>query len=273
MDNQEQHTLWLWMEGVFARRISYFLLMKGLVASTAELLAGRSTATNLSIIRTYPLPPLKWESEDPNDPPPKHATNPCMRTTNRVTGMSKFVYESTSILLYLEELYPNPPMQPTSLIGRAHMLDMIGQINLISIDTNYFLRNTVPEHGMIMGLNHEDQSRTAALNAKFQEMHGFLKLQTWAQNNGLQSTGWLTPDVDGPGLVDLALVPNLRFVELVYGIDTLEDNALKPLAEWYKRFKTLSWWSEYEEREGILPEMLSFGKTSRAPWVSIEGFN
>ncbi|KAL2208484.1 hypothetical protein CC79DRAFT_1331661 [Sarocladium strictum] len=266
--SEMQHTLWLWLEGVFPRRLAYFFLIKNLTPSVADLLAGRTTMRNMKLIPSHrEMPPAVWSSSDPSDPPPEGATNPCLRITDPATGKSRFLYESTSILLYLEELYPEYPMQPKGLIERAQMHDMLGLISLIGSDTNYKLRNTIPPHGMMMGLMPENQSQTAAENAEMQEKKGLLKLLEWAKEFGCFEKGWLTPGVDGPGLVDVALVPNFRFVELVWGIDILEDEDLKPFAEWYGRFKSLPFWKEYEEREDALPAMLAFGKTSRAAWI------
>ncbi|RYP60044.1 hypothetical protein DL769_008301 [Monosporascus sp. CRB-8-3] len=275
MATQYQHTLWLWMEGAFPRRIMYQLLIKGLVASPAALLRGETTTPSLRVIRVQISPGSGWECADPvAEPHPRGASNPCLRTTDPATGVSQFVYESTSIMQYLEELYPDSPMQPKSAIGRAKMLDILGKINLTAIDSNYFLRNTVPELGTVMGLEAADQSRTAAMNARSCETKGMLKIQEWVVENGMTSTtGWLTPGVDGPGLADVAFVSAHRFIELVYDFDAVGDERLQTLAAWYERFKQLPWWKELECREGVVPPELSFGKHSRASWFQQEKDN
>ncbi|RYO86958.1 hypothetical protein DL764_008925 [Monosporascus ibericus] len=196
-----------------------------------------------------------------------------MRTTDLVTGASQFLYESASIIQYLDELYPDSPMQPKSAIGRAKMSDILGKINLTSVDSNYFLRNTVPQLGAVMGLEAADQSRTAAMNARSCEAKGMLKIQEWAVENGMTPTsGWLTPGVDRPGLADVALASTQRFIELLYGFDAVGDEKLRTLAAWYERFKQLPWWKELEDREGVLPPMLDF-KHSRASWFEQEKDN
>ncbi|RYO96173.1 hypothetical protein DL765_011654 [Monosporascus sp. GIB2] len=202
------------------------------------------------------------------------ASNPCLRTTDVATGASQFVYESTSIMQYLEELYPDSPMQPKSAIGRAKMLDILQKINLTTSDLNYFLRNTVPELGALMGLEAADQSRAAAMNARSCEVKGILKIQEWAVENGMTPTsGWLTPGVDGPGLADVAFASTHRYTGLVYGFDAVGDGRLRTLAAWYERFKQLPWWEELEGREGIEPPVLGFGKHSRAGWFQQEKDN
>ncbi|RYP69318.1 hypothetical protein DL770_008261 [Monosporascus sp. CRB-9-2] len=275
MASQYQNTVWLWMEGAFARRIMYQLLIKGLVESPAALLRGETTTPSLRVIRVQIGSGYGWECVDRTaEPHPKGASNPCLRTTDLATGVSQFIYESTSITQYLEEVYPDSPMQPKSAIDRAKMLDILGKINLTAVDSNYFLRNTVPEHGAIMGLEAADQSRTAAMNARSCETKGMLKIQEWAVENGMIPTsGWLTPGVDGPGLADVAFVSTHRFIELVYGFDAVGDERLRTLAAWYERFKQLPWWKELEDREGVLLPMLDFGKRSRASWFQQEKDN
>ncbi|RYP13213.1 hypothetical protein DL767_010851 [Monosporascus sp. MG133] len=272
MATQYQNTLWLWMEGAFPRRVMYQLLIKGLVASPEALLRGETTTPSLRVIRVQIGSGSGWECADSTaEPHPKGASNPCLRTTDLTTGVSQFLYESTSIMQYLEELYPDSPMQPKSAIDRAKMSDILGKINLTGVDLNYFLRNTVPELGAFMGLEAADQSRAAAMNALSCETKGMLKIQQWAVENGMTPTsGWLTPGVDSPGLADIAFVSTHRFLELVYGFDTVGDERLRTLAAWYERFKQLPWWKGLEDREGVLPPMFGFGKNSRASWFQQE---
>lgn len=269
MSSQKQHTVWLWTEGVFARRIIYFLLMKKLAPKVSSILNGCSISPTLTIVPVQPGPALSWQPVNAGDPtPPKHASNPCLRITDLATKEERHIYESTSILLYLEELYPEHPLQPRELVDRAKMMDFLGQINLVAIDTNYKLRNTIPEHGMAMGLMPESQRKETAVNAEAQEKKGYEKLLSWAHEESFRTTGWLTPGMDTPGLVDIALAPNVRFVDLVYGIKTFDGEKLRGLQDWYEKFQSLEWWQDFEERDGILPGMLSFGKTSRAQWIT-----
>lgn len=279
-----QHTLWLWTEGAFARRVMYYLLIKGLVSSPAALLEGKTTEANL-LINVIKLDPQTggWIcTNNPSDPQPAGTSNPCMRTTCTETKTSTLIHESNSILLYLEELYPAKSDQPPALKGNTLLLsaktaDLLTQINLLGMNTNYFLRNTITVHGNVMGLSPSDQSRTAALSARHWETQTLLKIQDWAitHNDFLdhhRSGGWLTPGIStNPGVVDVALAANHRFVELIYGIDMLDvDETLAPLREWYNRFRQQSWWKAFEDREDIVPEVLKGGREDRASWVKEE---
>ncbi|KAK6067192.1 hypothetical protein SCUP515_10273 [Seiridium cupressi] len=145
MTMDRQHTLWLWTEGAFSRRVMYTLLIKGLVDSATDLLQGKTTRPDLRINPVKIDTTKGWVCGDSADPQPEGASNPCMRTTDMSTGKTWFIYESTSIILYLEGLYPEHPMQPKSAVERAMMMDMVGKINITALETNYFLRNTVPD--------------------------------------------------------------------------------------------------------------------------------
>ncbi|KAK9419968.1 putative GST N-terminal domain-containing protein [Seiridium unicorne] len=271
MAMDRQHTLWLWTEGAFSRRVMYTLLIKGLVASTTDLLQGKTTRPDLRINPVKIDTTKGWVCGDSADPQPEGASNPCMRTTDMSTGKTWFIYESTSIFLYLEGLYPEHPMQPKSMVERAMMMDMVGKINITALETNYFLRNTVPEVGAALQLKAEDQQRATALNATTNEIEGLLKLQAWAEQNGLSKNQWITPGVSGPGLADVTLASNVRFIDLIYGIFMLRNEQLKPLADWYARFCKLPWWEDFEERSDIVPDMFHFGRTSRASWFKESG--
>lgn len=279
-----QHTLWLWTEVAFACRIVYYLLIKGLVSSPAALLKGKTTEANLQI-NVSKLDPQTggWIcTNNPSDPQPLGASNPCMRTTCTETETSTLAHESNSIFPYLEELYPansdqRPALKGDTLLLIAKSPDLLAQINLLGMNTNYFLRNIITIHGNIIGLSPSDQNRTAALNARHWETQTLLKIQDWAItcNNFLdhdKSGGWLTPGIsENPGVVDVALAANHRFVELMYGIDMLAvDEKLAPPREWYDRFRQQNWWKDFEEREDIVPKVLKGGKGDRASWVKEE---
>lgn len=153
-----QHTLWLWTEGAFARRIVYYLLIKGLVSSPAALLEGKTTEANLqvNVIKLDPQTGGWICTNNPSDPQPQGASNPCMRTACMETKTSTLIHESNSILLYLEELYPansdqRPALKGDTLLLTAKTADLLAQINLLGMNTNYFLRNTITVHGNVMG--------------------------------------------------------------------------------------------------------------------------
>jgi hypothetical protein len=121
-------------------------------------------------------------TSNPFDPQPTGAINPCMRTTCTQTRISTLVHEINSLLLYLEDLYPvksgqRPALEGDTLLLTAKTADLLTQINLLGINTNYFLRNTIIVYGNVMGLSPSDQIRTAALNARHWETQTLLKIQ------------------------------------------------------------------------------------------------
>ncbi|KAI1392015.1 uncharacterized protein F4822DRAFT_113155 [Hypoxylon trugodes] len=272
MASNLEHTLWLWTKGATSRRVMYSVLVKGLVSSASDLLQGKTTRSNLRINTVDYSVKEGWIYGDPSDPQPKGSTNPCMQTTDLTTGRSTYVHESEAIVLYLEDLYPEHPLWSSSALERARTMDLVSKVNIAVIDTNYIIRHITPEYGAASGLKAEDLSRATALNAKYHETKGLLKVQEWAEQNGLEKTGWITPGVNGPGLGDVVLAAHIRFIEAVFGFYMLSDARLARLDSWYGRFKQLPWWKDFEERDDIVPEVLAVGRTSRAAWVKKEDF-
>ncbi|CAJ2508997.1 Uu.00g140230.m01.CDS01 [Anthostomella pinea] len=107
-----------------------------------------------------------------------------------------------------------------------------------------------------------ERSHAAALYAYAAMVKGLSKVQLWAADS-LRLTGWLTPGIEGPGLADVSLAAGRRYLKLGYGWDCFEKEELRPLAEWYERFKSLDWWVALEEREGVHLREMMLGKGSQ----------
>lgn len=261
MSRSPQHTLWLWVEGMFPRRLDYFLLSKGLVASPAELLAGKTTTPDLRIVLMEPNmsgsgPP--WIFNPAEDTLTPGTSTPCLRIACPSTGTEKWVHESTAILCYLEDVYASsgPETQPKAAMDRARMNDRLVAINEGFIHGVVYMKHAIPGTDFWSGLKDEDRSLAAARNSLQSMVTVFSKVQAWSEDS-LESTGWLTPGIDGPGLVDFSLAALCRYTELCYGWDILEDEKLRQLAEWYRRFRTLPWWGGFEERQDVKPKNLA----------------
>ncbi|KAI9154924.1 Heterokaryon incompatibility protein [Paramyrothecium foliicola] len=261
-------TLWLWVEGMFPRRIDYLMLLKGISSSAEDLNVGKTNDPNLKIIRmTIDLKGMAetgsmWKCSPPDDPVPAGCSTPALRVTDKKTGVSRLIRESASIAAYLDGHYADfgPALQPTDPIDVAVMSDLIGMVQLAGADCSYYLRHACSPVASLYLLKDENRSRESALNGKACMIKGLKKIQLWAQDS-LKTTGWLTPGTQGPGLVDLNLASGRRYMELGYEIDMFEDEELKDLAQWYERFKQLPWWNAFEEREGgIHPEEIRFAK-------------
>ncbi|TGJ84588.1 hypothetical protein E0Z10_g4177 [Xylaria hypoxylon] len=265
MPKNEQVTLFLWLPGLFPRRVSYWLLIKGLVSSPHDLLDGTTTDPNLSIVRLNlhmtPTGSIVWESNPENDPLPTEisTSSPCLRIRDTETGNERWVRESSSIIAHLEEVYADrgPALKSKDLLDIAATNDLVGQINLSVIESLTYIRHASPQFAAFSGIKEEERSQAAARLGHQCMVKGFLKVQDWA-GDSLATTGWLTPGTDGPGLVDANLAAVRRYLELVYGWNIFEKEELKPLAEWYERFKGLSWWGALEERPNVHPPELKF---------------
>ncbi|KAI3325435.1 hypothetical protein HD806DRAFT_552727 [Xylariaceae sp. AK1471] len=262
MAKNQQLTLFLWLDGLFPRRVSYWLLIKGLVLSPADLLEGRTTDPNISIVRlSLNLPSRGWKSNPENDPLPANisSSSPCLRIRDTETGTERWVRESSSIVAYLEEIYADrgPALKSSDIIDTAITNDLIGQMNMSIIESLMYVRHASPQFGAFAGLKDEERSRAAARNGYQGMLNGYLKVQDWA-GNSLSATGWLTPGIDGPGLVDVNLAAVRRYLGLVYDWDIFEKEELMPLVEWYGRFQKLPWWDAFEGRRNGHPSGLKF---------------
>lgn len=263
--SETDHTLFLWLRGAFPRRIAYQLLVKGVVASAEDMLVGRTNLPNFKInISTfvYEDGSSTFVYSDPSDPKPEGKTNPCLRI-RKADGEEHWISESTAIIFYLEEyLSDTKPLIGKDMLQRAQAIDLITQINLLGSDFSYYLRHSAPITQFWSGLADDARSHSASKNA----LDGFTKSLVKLQNNAeplLDSTGWLTLGVDGPGAVDVALAANVRYLWLGYEFDVFEDQRLGKLREWWARFTSLEWWGPLEETGEVHPPQLRYSKEVR----------
>lgn len=276
MASELQHTLWLWLEGLFPRRVWYYLLNQGLVATPSDLLDGKTTAASLRINRMHmDMATGTWIFADPSNPAPPGASTPCLGISDPATGETRYVYESASILAYLETVYGNSHAGAASAMPRddpvdvATMHDVIGMVNLAMLDSGYYTRHAIPALAAWSGLANADRSGGAARNARASMGKSLGKVQAWAAPS-LKATGWLTPGTGGgPGLADFCLAAARRYLELTFGWDIFDGEGkgngedLKELVAWYERFKGLEWWEAAEEHAIVQPPQLRMGKESR----------
>ena len=262
-----QHTLFLWIRGAFPRRIAYQLLQKGICSSVADLHAGKTIAPsfriNPSVFNLKPSGDMSMDELDGSDPKPAGKSSPALRVRDK-DGRETWLCESITIALYIEELFPSyKSLVSGSVLGMMRAVDMITLINLLGVDFGYYLRHAAPITSFWSHLADEDRSLGAARNALFGFNRSLVKLQDWCAPV-LAETGFLTPDVEGPGVVDFALAGNMRYLELGYEFNSLEDERLDKLREWWVRFKKECWWwAELEEVDDVHPPQLRFAKEVR----------
>ncbi|KAH8177120.1 hypothetical protein LIA77_02202 [Sarocladium implicatum] len=243
-------TLFLWPEGYSPKRVAYYLLAKGLVASATDLVAGVTSDPNL-LINIIELRDGRLVDVNSSDPRPAGKSTPCLRIVDRATGSTTWLHESAAIPIYLEELYPDlSPLQGRLPLERALMHDIMAQYDLALAEGTNYLKNATSVTTMWSGMRDEDRSHSAALYGKANVVKSLFRMQDRARES-LAATGWLTPGVNGPGLVDVSLAALAWYQHLCYGWDIFADESLSELRKWYGRFKELSWWITLEQ-SGIL---------------------
>ncbi|KAI0024022.1 hypothetical protein F4780DRAFT_776247 [Xylariomycetidae sp. FL0641] len=276
MANKPTLTLWLWLEGAFPRRISYFLLQKGLVSSPAALLRGETNAPDLRIVRMgldLSAAGGTWTFDPAHDALPAGASTPCLRVRGPHPHPDRWVRESASILAFLDTYYSSsssPALQPADPVDRAAAADATALVDHALAHARAYLAHAAPAAAAWSGLRAADRSLAAAAHARGDLRRCLRKLAGWTAP-ALAASGWLTPGVaHGPGLVDVALAGPARYLVLAYAWDILaeeeeedDDAELLPLRRWYARFCALPWWRELEERADVHPRELRFGEAAR----------
>ena len=267
--SEYKHTVFLWIEGYFPKRVAFYFLSKGLCTSVEQLYRGETNEPNIRVIVVKLDPTLGYASTDPENPLPVGKSLPTMRIENTKTGKISWIHETYSIITYFEDLFPGGDasgtsyrkMQATSALERATAEDILGALSLADAIGGTWLGNAAPKLAQYRGIPESEQSIIVARRAKKDQNEKFLLAQTWAADN-LAATGWLTPAPDGgPGLADVVLAANVRYLELSWCQFLFEDEPLGGLREWYEKFKTLPFWHDMEET-GRFPEAVMWGESS-----------
>lgn len=265
--SETQYTLFLWTRGAFPRRIAYQLLQKGICQSVADLHAGKTVLPNFNInvttINFHASGEVTMDEADKNDPKPEGKSSPSLRIRQK-DGKETWLCESITIALYLDEAFSDfKSTISTDILERMQAIDMITLTNLLGMEFGYYLRHAAPITSFWSHLPDDDRSLPAAKNALGGFNRSLVKLQDWVTPS-LDSTGFMTPGVEGPGVVDFALAGNMRYLELGYEFDSLEDERLGRLREWWVRFKgECGWWDALEEVEDVHPPQLRYAKEVR----------
>ncbi|SCO57021.1 uncharacterized protein FFMR_14177 [Fusarium fujikuroi] len=263
MSTSYKHTLFLWIEGYFPKRITYYLLSKGICSSVEQLYDGKTNESNLKIV------PITFTgdgfvSQDPEEPLPPGSKVPALRLDDTESGRSVLIHETCSIINYLEEVFTGNKyrqMWATSPINRAIAQDVISYIALATDAGRIWLINCAPYMAAFWKIPDSELSLSAGRRARREFEGHFKTLQDMAADN-LTATGWLTPAADGgPGIADVMLAATVRHTELSWGEFILEHKGLGRLREWYERFKTLGFWYELEET-GRFPDNVKRGEGS-----------
>ncbi|KAF4442450.1 hypothetical protein F53441_11736 [Fusarium austroafricanum] len=266
MVSQYKHTLFLWIEGYFPKRIAYYLLSKGLCSSVEQLYEGKTNEPNLKVI-PISFTGQGFVSENPEEPLPAGIKVPAMRLDDAQGDKPIWIYETWSIINYLEEVFPGTEsngyrqMWPTNPVDRAITQDALGSIALATDNGRIWLTNCAPYMAAFWNILDSERSLPVGRRARRDFESDFKTLQNVSADN-LTRTGWLTPAADGgPGMADVMLGATVRHTELSWSEFILEDEVLGGLREWYGKFKTVWFWDELEET-GRFPENARRGEGS-----------
>lgn len=147
MERNTHMTLFLWLEGFFPKTVSYYLLVKGLVDSPAQMYEGHTNDPQLDI-RVSTFTGSGFESPDPHNPNPPGRSSPCLRVIRETDGnkTTTWIQESSSILRYLEDIYPQAPRMARPMaspvpLERAAMNDYLAAVYQAFHDCNYYIKN------------------------------------------------------------------------------------------------------------------------------------
>lgn len=182
---------------MFPRRIAYALIMKGLVHSPAHLFRGETSDPDLQVRRII-FEGGKMIDVDPTDPRPTDKSMPCLRIIDPTSGNITWIHESTAILNYLEDIYPDfPGLRGPTALDKALLNDIFTKLNEAMVESLYYIKNAAPVTSFWSGLPNEDRSLAIAVHAKRQTVKWLCKVQEWATER-LHNGGWLTPGLDHP---------------------------------------------------------------------------
>jgi glutathione S-transferase len=263
MSRYHEHKLFLWIEGYFPKRIAYYLLSRGLCSSVEQLYDGKTNEANLKIVRIT-FTGNGFVSEDPDEPLPSGTKVPALRLDDTDSGKSIWIYETWSIINYIEEVFDSNKYRQiwaTNPIDRAITQDILGYIALATDSGRIWLINCAPYMAAFWNIPDSEVSLAVGRRARRDFEGHFKTLQNVAANN-VTKTGWLTPAADGgPGMADVMLAATVRHTELSWSEFILEDEELGRLREWYEKFKTVGFWYELEET-GRFPENAKRGEGS-----------
>lgn len=249
-------TLFLWLEGFFPKQVVYYLLITGLASSPELIYQGKTNDPRLNINIIH-LTEKGFESTSPNDPKPAGKSMPCLRIVDPISADKSpiWIEESAAVLAFLEENYKGKlSMTSPTMLDRAKMQDIRSPIVQSFAQFNHYITHAAAVTTSWSGIKNEDRNLTVARRAKRDFTSSLRQAQTRAEAS-LQTHGWLTPGLAHPGINDVVLASAVRYMELSYAFDMLEDAELGLLRDWYRRFKQAEWWNEVEE-QGRHPKLL-----------------
>jgi glutathione S-transferase len=236
-------TLWIWPSGIFPRRVAYYLRVKGL--STADL-----DKENLRLIPCHintTSQELNLEAISGYEKRPPGFSLPVLRIIDSEKEI--FIAESSSILEYLEDLFPDLQgynnLLGDDIIQKAKVRDIVQLTNELLTWCNVQVRHSTDFSLLWSGMTKEQQSVAAAEDAKFQIARVLKQLEAWIDDNGDVSLVRAAL----PTTTDVTVAAAKVSMEEIYGIRLFEG--FNKLEAWWGRYEASPWFVTKSEMEDV----------------------
>ncbi|ORY17292.1 hypothetical protein BCR34DRAFT_597083 [Clohesyomyces aquaticus] len=239
-------TLWIWASGLYPRRVAYYLSAKRLPVSVLE-------THNIHLIPIIADPVKHILISKPGyEERPSGCSFPCLRI-ERPGHSPHFIYESSAILEYFEDLFPSSQGYE-ELVGktaeqRARTRDIMSLLTEAIVWTNVLTRHIDPSSMSWSGMKSLcEQAPSAAMDAN-RVLHDKMlsKLEKWVKEDVVDRK---CQSLSGEGihvtLADIGVMAMVQYVEDKVGRDWF-DGRHEVLREWVERAKKADWFLGKEE--------------------------
>ncbi|KAF2003989.1 hypothetical protein P154DRAFT_519583 [Amniculicola lignicola CBS 123094] len=245
-------TIWLWMIGLFPRRIIYYLVAKKL------------KPTHLST-HQITLVPVTWGpggtlvSLDQSLPTPPTGISVPHMVIQKPGAPDFHVSESGAIMEYLEELFGNETEgELAELKGhtpeqRARTGDVISLVNDFIQCIGVHLVNSHPASLPWSGISREEWSTATADFAQKRIKRFLERLEDWVKDD-IVTKGCKSLSGEGieVSLGDIVLMAQVEYARDLYGTEVLKD--CEVLAKWWERANKEKWCVKMEDLQKMEKE-------------------
>lgn len=224
-------TIWLWPTGLYPRRIIYFLLIKNISLSALA-------AQNIHLIPIH-LSPSALVSAPGFESRPAGTSVPLMRLSY-ADGTHFFIHETSSILEYLQEIFPDgPDIRGETVHQRARSRDILSLLSEAIVWYGVEVFHSDPNTASWSGLKVEDQSPAAAAHGRMKVGALLGKLEGWVRDDVKGKGGVSLVGGEQATLADLALMAPVDYFAEKFGTEWIKGYGV--LGMWYGWMKEQDW--------------------------------
>jgi glutathione S-transferase len=240
-----KHTLWVWPTGLFPRRILYYLRAKALPLSLLDSTLTINTVLNNGV-KLVPAP--GYESH------PDGTSLPCLRV-ERPGASPTFIYESTAIMEYFEELFEGvggPSLIGNNIAQRARTRDIVAMINDTGVFSGFYAYNKHEATMSWSGFKKEEMSDGNVRLAVARGGRLLAKIEKHMKDDMEENCISLSGEGIEGTLADFAVMAIADYMAYFYGALFFDDfGEFAALKGWYERAKSSSWFVSTEECQKI----------------------